>query len=82
MRRDLVKETIQNKAFAEFSKTDLRLQDQQMKEVCLRDMYEAVKKIAKRKGYALVIQQALYADQALDITAEVSQQLNTDYELR
>ncbi|MCK4850748.1 MAG: OmpH family outer membrane protein [Phycisphaerae bacterium] len=82
MRKELLKKTIQNEAFAKFSETDLRLQEQQMKEVCFRDLVSAVGKTAKQKGLVLVVGQALYADEALDITAEVTEQLNLDYKLR
>ena len=80
-RKELLKKTIENEAFAKFSETDLRLQEQQMKEVCFRDMLSAVGKIAKQKGLVLVVQQALYVDEALNITAEVIEQLNLDYKL-
>jgi len=81
-RKELVKKSIQNQAFAKFSEADLPRQEQQMKEVCFRDAVGAVGKIAKQKGLVLVVQQALYVDGSLDITAEVIEQLNTDYELR
>ncbi len=80
-RKDLVKKTIQNEAFAKFSEADLRLQDQRIKEVCFRDMVSAVGKIAKQKGLVLVVQQVLYVDDAVNITAEVTEQLNLDYQL-
>ena len=81
MRKELLRKSIENETFMKVSENELRLMDSQIKDVCLRDMLEAVRKIAERKGLMMVFQQVLYADDSLDITSDVIEQLNTDYEL-
>ena len=82
MRKDLLEKSINNDVFIKVSDSELRLQNARINEVCGQDISAAVQKIAQKKGLLMVFPQVLYADESLDITAEVIEQLNTDYELR
>ena len=81
MRKDLVEKSVYTETYAKVSQNELRLQESQINEICFTDIAKAVEKIAKKKGLLMVFRQILYGDESLDITAEVIEQLNTDYEL-
>ena len=81
LRKELVEKSISYEVFDKVSKNELRNQNAVISEVCAKDLYEVVQKIAKKKGYHLVLPQVLYGDETLDISSEVIEQLNTDYEL-
>ncbi len=82
MRKDLLERSVRNEVFVKVSENDLRFRDKRIKDVFVQDMYAAVRKVARKKGLLMVFPQVLYGHESLDITAEVIEQLNTDYELR
>ena len=81
LRKELFEKSINYEVFAKVSREELRNRNVLIGEVCGKDVYEAVQKIARKKGYLMVFQQVLYGDESLDISNEVIEQLNTDYEL-
>ena len=81
LRKELFEKTINTETIAKVYENERRNQGALINEVFRKDLYEAVQKIAKKKGYRLVLLQVLYGDETLDISNEVIEQLNTDYEL-
>ena len=81
LRKELVEKTINTETRAKVYENERRNQGALINEVFRKDLYEAVQKIAKKKGYRLVLPQVLYGDETLDISDEVIEQLNTNYEL-
>ena len=81
IRKELLEKSIHLDVSDKVYKSELRNQSALINEVFRKDLYEAVQKIAKQKGYRLVLSQIVYGDETLDITNEVIEHLNTNYDL-
>ena len=81
LRKELVERTINTETLAKVYENERRNQSALIRTVGFKDLTAAVQKLAKKKGYRLVLPQVLYGDETLDISNELIEQLNTDYEL-
>ena len=81
LRKALTEMSINYEVFGKVSQNELRRQEARINEVYRKDLLGAVQKIAKNKDLLMVLPQVLYCDETLDISDEVIEQLNTDYEL-
>ena len=61
IRKELLRMSIEGETFVKLSENELRLNDKRIKDTCLRDILDAVRKVSERKGLAMVFQQVLYA---------------------
>ncbi len=102
-RTKIVKEALKNKNFTDITQRELNRRNLQISDRGYQAVYEAVRKVALKKGLTLVLykedltqlsqsgeelmtrvsfrRHVIFSDDAIDITAEVVEQLNTDYEL-
>ena len=102
-RADIIKKVLENKNFVDITQAELKRRNIQISDRGYQAVYEAVRKVALKKGLTLVLykedltqpsqsgeelmatisfrRHVIFSDDAIDITAEVVEQLNTDYEL-
>lgn len=102
-RAEIVKKVLKNKNFVDITQGELRRRSLRISDKGYQAVYQAVKKVALKKGLILVLykedvtkpsqtgeelmarvsfrRHVIFSDEAIDITAEVVEQLNTDYEL-